>query len=359
MAATSKATVSGQRPTAKAPSERNKRRLVQQIVSSWRTQAIHVAAQLQVADYLAQGPMDADDLAKALCCSADGLARLLRALCALGLCRETVSGHFSLTPTGQLLRSEGSTDQTSLRSLALWWGGATWPMWGELGYSVRTGGSAREHLTGDAYYGYLHKSAESASIFHDAMSAMTALIVADVARHDTWHSANRVVDVGGGHGEVAVGILAAHPHLYATVFDLPHAQTGAQARTAAAGLSDNCEFQSGSFFDSLPQGADRYLLKSILHNWNDERCAAILASCKNAMKPGARLLLVERVRPARLHANTHDEALARTDLNMLAGLGGRERTQDEFIALLRPAGFVVLGIWRTSFEFTVIEAGSI
>lgn len=249
MVATIKVTAAKKNAVAKGPLERSTRRLVQQIVSGWRTQAIHVAAQLKVADHLTQQPMDADDLAKVLCCSADGLARLLRAMCALGLCRQGTAGRFSLTPSGQLLRSEGSGGHASLRSLALWCGGANWPMWGELGYSVRTGASARERLTGDAHYAHLLKSAESAGIFHEAMRAMTALTVADVARHDTWHSASRLVDVGGGYGEIAVGILAAHPHLHATVFDLPHAQPGAKARIRATGLSDRCKFQSGSFFE--------------------------------------------------------------------------------------------------------------
>ena len=347
---------------APAASRKKQQRLVRQIVSSWQTQAIYVAAQLGIADHLARRPATAESLAEALDCSSDGLTRLLRGLCALGICRQRVDDRFALTPAGRLLCSDdgsphGVDDATSLRALALWWGKPLWPVWGDLLYSVRTGASARERLTGEADYAYLKVNSQTASAFHEAMRAMTALIARDVAQLETWRNVGTLVDVGGGHGELAAAILVEHPQLQGIIFDLPHAKAGAEVQIETAGLTERCQFHSGSFFDEIPDGADRYVLKSILHNWNDERCAAILARCRDAAAVGTRLLLVERLRPVRLRANAHDEALARTDLNMLAGLGGRERTLDEFAALLHDAGFTMLQTHQTGFEFSVIEAG--
>jgi O-methyltransferase domain/Dimerisation domain len=345
----------GKRKPAATP-PRAATRLVQHIVAAWRTQALHAAVKLGLPEQLAGGPQPPAALAAALGCDGDGLQRLLRALCTLAVCTERRDGRFALTSTGRLLCSDGGGQGTSLRALALWWGGPLWPMWGELDYSVRTGHSARQKLTGAENYGYLEKSAETAQVFHEAMRSMTALILDDVAQLPCWRGATTLVDVGGGHGQLALAILAAQPQLQATVFDLPSAAAGARAQVAAGGLSERCRFVAGSFFESVPAGADCYLLKSILHNWNDERCAAILATCRAAAPPHARLLLVERVRPERLRAGLRDEGLARTDLNMLAGLGGRERSLQEFSTLLKAAGFAVQGVHPTSFEFSVIEA---
>lgn len=331
-------------------------RLVQQIVSAWRTQAMYVAVQMGLPDRIADSPQHPGELAAALDCNSDGLVRLLRALCALGVCEEGRDGRFALTRAGRLLCADGGGEGTSLRSLALWWGGPLWPVWGGLEFSVRTGESARQKLTGDTHYSHLEASAEMAHVFHDAMRSMTALILDDIAQLPSWRDARTVVDVGGGHGQLVLAILAAQHHLRGTVFDLSSAEGGAQAQIAAEGLGDRCCFEAGSFFESVPAGADCYVLKSILHNWNDERCATILARCRAAAPAHARLLLVERVRPERLRAGSRDEGLARTDLNMLVGLGGRERTLEEFGALLEPAGFEPAGVHPTAFEFSVIEA---
>ncbi len=352
--------VTNSRPASRrAAAHQSARRLTRQIVSSWRTQAIHAAVQIGVLDLLLAGPQRSAQLAEGLDCSADGLRRLLRALCALGICRERGDDCFVLAATGKLLCRENSDETTALnlRALAIWWGGPMWPMWGHLLYSVRTGASARTLLSGESGYSHLQNSPETAATFHAAMRAMTALIAGEIVGLTLWRDFASVVDVGGGHGELTVALLAAHPHLRGAVFDLSHAQAGAEALIADASLQQRCGFVAGSFFDEIPAHADCYLLKSILHNWNDERCAAILDQCRKAMRRESRMLLVERVRPARLRPTIHDEALARTDLNMLAGLGGRERSLDEFAALLRPAGLAVQRVYQTGFEFSVIEAG--
>lgn len=351
MSAVKPSTPSGSNPRGK---DRAAARLVQHIVGGWRSQAIHAAVQMGVTDALIDGPRTADDLASALGCDADALARLLRALCTLSVCTERKQGRFALTSTGRLLCAHG--EGPNLRALAQWWGGPLWPMWGELAYSIRTGLSARKKLTGDAAYAYLDKGADPARVFHEAQRGMTALVLDELVSWPGWARARTAVDVGGGHGHLMLAVLAAHDALHGTVFDLPHAQDGAQRQAMAAGLGERCKFESGSFFERVPAGADCYMLKSILHNWDDEHCAALLGCCSVAVPPNGRVLVVERVRPARLRPGARDEAVARTDLNMLAGLGGRERTIQEYAALLGSAGFSVTGVTPLAFEFSLIEA---
>ncbi len=337
-------------------SPRASAQLVQHIVAGWRTQALHAAVTLGVPDALAGGAQSPASLADQLQCHADALQRLLRALCTLGVCRERADARYALTAAGRGLCTDPPEGTPSLRDLVRWWGGPLWPMWAELAYSVRTGRSAREKLTGDTNYGYMDGSTGVAATFHGAQQAVSSLVQHDLAGWPGWRHTKHVVDVGGGHGQVGLALAAAHAQLRVTLFDLPHAQAGAAARLQTPALSGRCRFEAGSFFERLPAGADVYLLKSILHNWDDAHCRSILHQCAVAASPSARLLIVERVRPERPGRSARDEAVVRTDLNMLAGLGGRERSEAEYATLLAEAGFGIRSCWPLSFEFSVIEA---
>lgn len=332
-----------------------RQRLIGHITACWRTQALRTAVELDLPDRLAAGPLDAAALAPACGCAPEPLQRLLRALCTLDVCAEQRDGRFELSAAGAALCRTPADGTPSLRAMALWWGGPLWAMWDGLGYSVRTGRSARERQTGRAQYGFMDGEPGVAALFHDTMRAMTALIARDVAALPTWRNARALVDVGGGHGELAAAVATAHPALQVTVLDREDAQAGAHALIARQGLAQRARFVAGDFFSAIPAGADHYLLKSILHNWDDTACDRILAQCAAAAAPGARLLLVERVMPDRLQPTQHDQGLARTDLNMLAGLGGRERSLAEFAALLAPAGFRITASAPTRHEFSIIE----
>jgi len=231
-----------------------------------------------------------------------------------------------------------------------------WPMWGDLTYSVRTGQSARSRQTGTQNYAFLDKQPSVANLFHDAMQAMTALITSDVVRLATWRDVHSVVDIGGGNGTLAAALATAHPPMHVTVLDRPDAEPSAGSPFAELTQNGRASFVQGDFFVTVPAGAERYVLKSILHNWDDAACGRILATCAAAVGPKARLLVIERIRPDRLKASRHDEALVRTDLNMLAGLGGRERSEGEFRDLLKLGGFEMLSVSPTRHEFSVIEA---
>ncbi len=335
---------------------RARERLLRHVTACWSTQALRVAIDMELPERLAAGPADAPSLAIACGAPADALQRLLRALCALGVCREGRDGRYHLGEAGEALCRCPPGGGPSLRSIVQWWAGPMWSLWEALGYSVATGRSAREQLTGHKGYGFLDAQPQAAATFHEAMQAMTALVADDVVALELWRDVRQLVDVGGGNGTLACALAAAHEQLNATVLDRADAGPAARAWIESQGLSSRCRFVAGDFFAVLPPRQDAYQLKSILHNWDDAACARILACCAQAAAPGSALVLVERVRPARLRPTLHDAALARTDLNMLAGLGGRERSREEFAALLAAAGFALASVRPTGFEFSVLHA---
>lgn len=338
--------------TALAAIAEDAAKLLDLIDGKWTTQAVGAAAELGIADLLAAGPLGLDALAYATGCEPTALRRLLRALETLGVCRKRDDGDYELGTLGTLLKSEGTP---SLRSWALWSARYHWAPWGQLAQCVRSGESARGKVAGG--HGYAPADADPAapSIFNQAMVDLTRLIAEPVARACDFSAASRVVDVGGGHGELLFAILAAHPHIEGVLFDLPHAIQDARSRIAAKGLAARCVALAGSFFESVPGGCDAYVLKSVLHNWDDGHCALILEQCRRAMPAGARVLLVERVMPRSVTGAASDRLLARSDLNMLVGLGGRERTQEEFRGLLEASGFEARGCVPIGFGFSVIE----
>ena len=336
------------------PAARNAdaRHLLALVGANWTTQAIGAAVQVGLVDQLAKKPRRLADLAKLTRSNPDALARLARSLASIGICTDE-GGRFSLTPLGSLLREDAPG---SIRWWALWCCGTQWTLWSDLAASVRTGKSARERAGAMPGYAHLERDAASALLFNRAMAGLTGRVGREVARVTDWRGAKRVVDVGGGHGELLAELLAAKPALEGILFDLPHAAKGAAARFREAGLADRCRVVTGSFFDSLPEGADAYVLKSILHNWDDAKALAILRQCRAAMAPGSRAILVERVMPERPRDGRRDNAIVRSDLNMLVSLGGRERTRQEFAALLARAGFGRPAFRATATDYSVIEA---
>ena len=311
-------------------------RLLGLVSGSWKTQAVHVAARLRIADHLAEGPRTISELVAATGAHEDSLHRFLRALTTIDLIREREDGSFEVMPMGALLE-EGAPD--SLRSWVLHWGGTSWPVWGHLLHSVMTGESARSLVSGTRGFEHLAKDAETAETFHRAMVELTRLVAHDFIRIVDWSGANRIVDVGGGYGELLAAALLASPGSVGVLFDTEQAIERGRAHMRAAGLEHRCEFVAGDFFDWVPRGADTYLLKSVIHDWDDERAAEILASCRRAIAPEGRLLVIERIVPERLGNSPDDQGLACSDLHMLVQLGARERTEKDLRDLLSRAGF--------------------
>jgi ubiquinone/menaquinone biosynthesis C-methylase UbiE len=314
---------------------------------------IRVAAQLGLADLLADGPKTAEELASAVDCDAPSLNRMLRALASLGVFARHEDGHFALTPLSQLLRDGVPS---SLRSFALHFTeGEEHEVWYDLLYSMRTGEPAFPHRYGAGFFDYLASHPESAAAFNARMTGRVGASAAAVARAYDFSSSRLVLDVGGGHGAVLRAVLAAHPHLRGILFDLPDVVEGARRELAAAGLVERCDLVGGSFFDRLPDGADTAILCDILHDWDDEHCRQILATCRRALPAGGRLLLVEAVMPP----DNTPFRVAALDLHMLLLFGARQRTEVEFRALLAEAGFALERIIPTSAPRDIVVARAV
>ncbi len=328
------------------------RRLLELINSSWITQACYVAARLGIAELLAGGPRTAEDLAAATGTHAPALRRLLSALGSVDICRQRDDGSFEITALGELLRADAPR---SMRAWTLQWGGEAWQVWANLLHSVTTGRSARAHLSGTAGFAHLERDPEAAGIFNQAMVDLTRLAAADIVRAYDF-SGQRVMDVGGGYGELLAQILNQYPTARGVLFDMPHAIGKARDHMAARALTGRCEFVSGDFFASVPAVADIYVMKTVIHDWPDDQALAILRSCRQAMTPGCRLLIIERLMPERLVPSAENRALARVDLHMLVALGAQERTQKQMLALLESAGFGRVRRIETESEFQILEA---
>jgi len=316
-------------------------------------QAAYVAAELRLADHLAARPMQVNELACATDCHPGSLHRLLRALVALEICVEQVDGAFALGRAGSFLRSDNAD---SLQSRLLWFGRNQWAVWSQLLQTVRTGESARMRMTGCDGFAMLDRNPNTASTFNTAQVQRTRLVAKEVARHYDFSGVKTIVDVGGGHGVLLETVLSANPGVRGVLVDRPHAIAGARALVEQAGAADRCEIMPGDFFDSVPAGADVYLLKNIIHDWDDERASRILRNCHNSMPTDGRLLLVELVLPARLNASTSHRAIVHDDLTMMLGPGGKERSEYEFRELLRRSGFALSGVKPIGLGYSILEA---
>jgi len=327
-------------------------RLVAMIDGFWAMQAIGTATALGIPDLLAREPHDDTSLAKAVRCNAAALQRLMRALASLGLCTQVDDGRYELTGMGRLL------DPDAPESLHGWarLRHTRWGAWGELEASVRDGRSSHHRRFAVDDYDELDDDAEQSSLFHRAMVDRTRSVAPHVLRAMRFDDGQRLVDVGGGSGELLLHILQSRPSLRGVIYDRAHARAGAQQRIESADVGERCEFVAGSFFDGVPPAADAYLLKSVLHNWDDQRALVILRHCRGAMGSTARLLIVERMAPERWEANAAHQAVAESDLNMLVARGGRERSGCEFQSLMRGAGLELTQTVPTGSEFHVLEA---
>jgi orsellinic acid C2-O-methyltransferase len=328
-------------------------KLMSMITGGWVTQAMSVAAELKIPDLLADGAMTSKELAHATGAHASSLYRLMRALVTFEILRQRADGAFEVTPMGSMLSSNA---EHSLRSWAIHCARRLSQDWTALLDSVKTGESARKLLTGNSMFEDLERDPEQAAAFNQAMVELTRLAADGIVHAYDFSVMKRIVDVGGGYGQLLAEILKANPEARGTVFDLPHAAEKGRRYLAEIGLAERCEFVPGNFFESVPGGADGYMLKSVMHNWSDERAQVILQCCRRAMAGRAKLLVIDRIMPLRLDSSAAHRAIALMDLNMLVVLEARERTEEEFRALLSSAGFRVTRILPATPTLSIIEA---
>lgn len=317
--------------------------LTQIMLGSMASQALYVAAKLGVADHLVDGPKHVEELAKATETDAPSLYRVLRALASLGIFTEQGDRVFAMTPTAEPLRSNVPH---SLRDVAIFWGEDWhWEVWGKILHSVRTGKSAWAQMHGDDVFEYFERNPEAGAIFNRAMSSFSGLATNAVIEAYDFTGVETLIDIAGGHGRLLTGVLEAYPSMRGVLFDLPHVLEGASRVS-------RCEYVTGDFFVSVPSGGDAYIMKHIIHDWDDERALKILRNIRNAMKPNGRVLLVEAV----IADGNNQDFGKLLDLEMLVSPGGKERTAAEYEELFTRAGLRLTRIVPTKSPYSVIEA---
>jgi hypothetical protein len=312
------------------------------------TQAIHVASTLRVADHLKDGARPVGELATLTRSHPNSLYRLLRALAAVGVFHEGEGRTFALTPMGDCLRSDSAT------SIGAWaevvGSPYVWQAWGHLLHSVQTGENAFQDLNGKDVWQFRAEHPQHGATFDRAMTEHSRGSAEAVIRAYDFSSFAHIVDIGGGQGSLLSAILRAHPHIRGTLFDQPAVVTGARAVLAERGVIERCDIVGGSFLETVPKGGDAYLMRVVIHDWEDPEAVAILKVCRRAMCDTAKLLLIER-----LVAPPNDMPATKfSDLNMLVMPGGRERTREEFSDLFAAAGFELTGIFPAGMH-NVIE----
>ena len=314
------------------------------------SQLIYVVAKLGIADLLHDGPKNSDQLAQAVRVHPQALYRVLRALASLGIFSENEEGAFQLTPVAAFLRKgiPGSLAGYAIMVGESW----SWRAEGDLLYSVKTGKTAFAHVHGMDIHAYLNQDTEAAEHFNAAMSSFSGHELEPIFRAYDFSKFGNIIDVGGGHGALLSALLKANPKTYGTLFELSDVIEAAGGMPHMQEVRGRCELVPGDFFQSLPDDGDVYILKRVIHDWDDERAMAILMSCRRAMSDKARLLLMERIIPT-VNASSFGKLV---DISMLVLSGGQERTEAEFRTLLEKAGFTLVDIIKTQCPLSIIEA---
>jgi len=321
--------------------------LNQMITGSWVTQAIYVAAETGVADRLDDGPRTADELARETGTHAPSLYRVLRALASVGIFHEDEERRFSLTQMGELLKSDAPGSKRSLARMA---GAEFYRSWGGLLSSVETGGPAFDQVFGSPFFQYMGSNPDRWRIYDSAMTGVHDAETIPVLDACDFGSFRIIVDVGGGNGLALAALLRRYPGARGVLFDLPAVAARAQEVLAGSGVSDRLRIVGGDFFDSVPHAGDAYLLRHVLHDWDDGKAVSILRNCRDAMRPGGRVLVVETVIPSG-NGPCFGKWL---DLMMLV-VGGRERTREQYAELFSAAGLRLSRVVPTAHEVSVLE----
>ena len=323
--------------------------LLQVLSGYWSARAVYIAAKLGLADLVQDGPRTPAELAELTETHAPSLHRVLRALASIGWFQEDAFGRFGSTALTSALQTDAPG---SLRSLAMTeLGEEHYPAWGDLMFSVKTGKLAFDEVFGLPNWEFWATHPENAQIFNQAMSEVTAVLEPAVLAASDFSGFNKIVDVGGGKGTLIAAILGACPNARGVVLDLPHVIELGRQFIDDQGLSTRCELVPGDAFDAVPEGGDAYILKWVIHDWDDARSVALLKNCHRAMSPNGNLFVIEAVIPPGNEPFFHKLM----DLNMLVMTGGRERTEAEYRALFEAGGFHLNRVIASPTEISVLE----
>ena len=334
------------------PSSKAAIKLLDLIQSHRITVVIYIAAKLGIAEMLRDGPRSLDELARATGAHQQALGRLLTALSTVGICSRTDHDRYSLTELGSAL--DESADQ-SFKGWAIFEGEMLSKSWNGMLESIMTGKTAAQLLGIGSSFDLMSRSPENVRIFNAAMVDLTRLVTPDILRAYDFGHISHLMDVGGGSGELIGAIAMQYPQIRGTVFDLPRCAETAKHHLQQVGVVDRANFLAGDFFETIPAVADAIILKSVIHDWNDERSRVILGNCRKALPENGALFLAERIMPERPTATDEDKANAMSDLNMLRGPGGLERSEKQFRLLLEQSGFRQTLV-HSAGRFSLIEA---
>jgi hypothetical protein len=295
------------------------------------SQALHVAAKLQVFDVLRDEPKTSQEIATATGAQERALYRLLRFLTGVDVLYADEQGRFSCTALGALLRSD---HPQSARSLAVMYGEPfLWRSWGDLYETVKTGTPGFERVHGEPFFAYLARHPAEAAAFNAGMTSASSFALPAILDAYDFSGFRKIVDVGGGHGALLQGILERYPHATGVLCDVPSVLAGASEIKHSA-VATRCDLVGADIFQSVPTGGDAYMLKWVLHDWSDAEAVQLLQNCRQAIAPGGKVLVMEAV----VQPTNQPDFAKWMDLNMLASFTGRERTAEEFTSLYAMAG---------------------
>lgn len=313
----------------------------------WIACAIHALAQLQVADFLSDGPKTINELSEISATDASSLYRLLRAVTSVGIFEEMSDGKFQINELGKALLSDtaGSVKPWALANL-----GEHFPAFGNLAYGISTGNVPFDHVHGMSLWDYYKTNPLAAENVTKAMAGVSGAVIEGITDYYDFSPYKKLVDIGGGNGALMFGVLKSTPHSQGVIFDEPYVIEQTKLNIPED-LKNRCSVEGGSFFETLPEGADLYMTKWVLHDWNDEQVNQIFDMCFKSMKSGSKLIIIESVLPDEINTAHAGKLL---DLNIFAMTKGKERTVSEFKNLVERAGLRYNRLILTNTELSSI-----
>lgn len=335
-------------PPEKLPQDAAREKLLTLLSGEWVSRALYVATKLDIADHLQAGPKSSSELAALTQCQTEPLERLLRTLASHAIFEEVSPGQFANTSASLLL---AKSHPDSLHALSLFFGEDIHKSWDELLYSIRTSTPAFQQVFKQPVFAYFKENPTKAALFQEAMKQKSSAVVKSALSACDFGRFSTVYDIGGGYGQFMQALLQKHSHVKGMVFELPEVIGAIKKRTPTFDES-RCTLCAGDFFTSVPQGGDAYLLKSVIHDWEDEKAEQLLKNCHQAMRPDSKLFIVEVVllpKDQSIYAHC-------MDLQMLVITGGKERSLAHFQQMLERTGFTLEKIHPTSTEFSILEA---
>ena len=313
-----------------------------------KTQAIHHVTRLGVASLVQDGTKHIAELASATGTQPEALYRLLATLASMGIFEEVKSGYFAQTPLSHVLLPgvPGSMYDVALLHGEQW----QWHSWEAFAYSLQTGQTAFEQEYHTSLWEYFGQHPEVGKRFSKAMTGFSTQVNTPLARAYDFSRFHTLVDIGGGHGSLWTTILEATPALRGILFDLPVVIEEARPLIASSPIADRCELVAGDVFAEVPE-ADAYIMKQIVKDWNDEECIRLLSHCRQAMRPGGRVLVAEQV----LQTGQTMSTAKLIDLQLMALLSGRERYEDQYRSLFERSGLRLVRLWPTHSPYSIME----